>query len=345
MFGRSHLIANVPLTELQIATLVEKYLRERDRFDKMASLVARQLSAQLRASAIAHVPTFRAKDPESLRDKLNADSQKHEFAAFEREFAPNVLDLAGVRMLLYRQSDIEPTCNVIEELYAVPREERFRKDFSDLGGYQARHRVVTLRDEMLAGDSSFVNLDGVFCEIQVVTLGDHMWNELEHDIRYKPPSGDPNAEQTGLLDILRDQLNGVRTTVERLMDATERQRLASLSTIDSPEDLSEFLKSRVGRRLHGDFGRLLELLIGTLPIVTPALISRLPLDPQDFIHAEARLAAAGIESRDDVSVVISALWPTYSADFVEIARNWRGRPGPTARLVQKLEAARRTGTI
>src|SRR5216683_3012326 len=266
---RSYLSANVPLTELQIATLVEKYLRERDRFDKMSSLVARQLSAQLQASAIPHVPTFRAKDPESLRGKLNKDSQRHDFVAFEREFGPNVLDLAGVRTLLYRQSDLEPSCRVIEELFRVPTEERFRRDFIDARGYQASHRVVTLRDEMLSSDNSLVNLNGVFCEIQVVTLGDHIWNELEHDIRYKPPSGEPNAEQTGLLAVLRDQLNGVRTTVEHLMDATERQRLASLSVIDSPDDLSDVLKSRAGRRLHGDFGRLLDLLTGTLPSVTP----------------------------------------------------------------------------
>jgi ppGpp synthetase/RelA/SpoT-type nucleotidyltranferase len=335
----------LPLSELQIATLVEKYLRERDRFDKMSSLVARLLSGQLLASAIPHVPTFRAKDPESLRGKLTADSQTHEFAAFEREFGPNVLDLAGVRVLLYRQGDMDPACRVIEELFTVPNEPRFRKDFLDPGGYQARHRIATLRDEMLASDSSFVNLDGVFCEVQVATLGDHIWNELEHDIRYKPPSGEPNVEQTGLLAILRDQLNGVRTTVESLMNATERERLASLSIIESPEDLSEALKSRVGRRLHGDFGRLLELLIGTLPSVTPALIDRLPLDPQTLVDAQARLVASGIESPDDVSIVISALWPTFRADFVEIARNWRGRPGPTARLLQKLEAARIAGTI
>lgn len=333
------------LTELQIATLVEKYLRERDRFDKMASLVARHLSAQLRASAIPHVPTFRAKDPESLRLKLTADSQNHEFASFEREFGPNVLDLAGVRMLLYRQSDVEPTCTVIEELFAVPNEARFRKNFVDAAGYQARHRVVAMRDEMLASDSSFVNLEGVFCEIQVVTLGDHIWNELEHDIRYKPPSGEPTVEQTGLLAVLRDQLNSVRTTVERLMDATERQRLASLSVVEFPEDLSDVLKSRIGRRLHGDFGKLLDLLVGALPSLTPAVIDRLPLGPQELLDAEARLRSIGFDAVDDVAIVIAALWPTFRADFVEISRNWRGRPGPTARLIQRLEAAESTGTI
>src|SRR6266852_4329884 len=286
----------VALTELQIATLVEKYLRERDRFDKMASVVARHLSAQLRAAAIPHLPTLRAKDPESLRSKLAADSRTHEFSSFEREFTPGILDLAGVRIMLYRNSDQAPTCKVIEDLLIVPSEARFRRDFTNPDGYQARHRVVTLRDDMLVSDPSLLNLVGVCCEVQVVTLGDHIWNEIEHDILYKTSAGTASKEQAGLLRVLRDQLNSVRTSVDQLMDATERQRDANLTAIDSPEDLSEALKSRTGHRRYGDFGRLLELLVGALTNLTRATLDRLPLEAKDLDEAALRLRAAGVQA-------------------------------------------------
>lgn len=335
----------MPLSELQIATLVERYIRERDRFDKMSSVVSRHLSIQMRASAIPYLPTFRAKDPQSLRAKLTADSQRHEFKDFEREFAPSVLDLAGVRILLYRQTDLDPTCQVVEELFHVPTEPRFRRDHTSPDGYQARHRVVALRDEMLASDTTFTNLIGVYCEVQIVTLGDHIWNELEHDIRYKTAAGAPTETQAELLTVLREQLNGVRTNVDRLMEATERQRAANLSAIESPEDLSEILKSRTGRRLHGDFGRLLDLLIGSLTSVTRAAIDGLPLDSNDLDRASVRLADADIQAADDVSIVIGALWPDYHEDFLEISGSWRGRPGSIARFLQKLETARKDGRI
>lgn len=335
----------MPLTELQIAKLVERYIRERDRYEKMASVVSRHLSAQLRASAISHLPTFRSKDPESLSNKLTADRERYEFAQFDSEFAPSVLDVAGVRILLYRRVDVEPTCRVIEELFVVPGEQRFHRDYSDPNGYQGRHRVVTLLDEMLDSDTTFANLAGVYCEVQVVTFDDHIWNELEHDIRYKTPNGKPNEVQAELLGVLRDQLNPVRSTVDRLMEATARQRAASLSAINSPEDLSEVLKARTGRRLQGDFGRLLELLSGTFKRVTPQLIETLPLDQTDLNEAVRRLSAAEIDSPDDVAMLVAALWPGYRDDLLEISGTWRGRPGSVARVLHKLEGAQKSGKI
>jgi ppGpp synthetase/RelA/SpoT-type nucleotidyltranferase len=330
----------VALTDLQIATLVERYHRERDRFDKMATVVGRRLSAQLRAAAIPHVPTFRPKEEESLRGKLARDRDTHEYALFEREFAPSLLDLAGARIMLYRPADEDPTCEVIERLFIVPDGQRFRRDFRGENGYRARHRVVRLPDELLASDASFRNLTGVLCEVQVVTFADHIINELQHDILYKRPMGQPSPEQQSLLDVLRDQLSGVRTSVERLTEATERHRASNLATIESPDDLSDALRSRTGRRLRGDFEQLLKLLAGTFADLTRAELDKLPLDATILDGtADDRLSIAGIEDRDGVARVVSALWPSYGADFLDVASSWRGRPGPVSRLLQALAHA------
>jgi ppGpp synthetase/RelA/SpoT-type nucleotidyltranferase len=335
----------MPLTELQIVKLVERYLRERDRFDKMASTVARHVSVGLRAATIPHLPTFRAKDGESLSAKLTRDRQRHDLVHFESEFAPSILDLAGVRIMLYRPQDQDATCEVIERLFTVPAEARFRRDFVEPNGYQARHRVAMLRNEMLAADPSLLNLDGVYCEIQVVTFGDHIWNELEHDIRYKTPTGLPSGEQNRLLRVLRGQLNAVRTSVEELMEATDQQKLANLTSVDTPEDLAEVLKSRTGRRLRGDISGLFRLLNATLTPMTRADLERLPLSAVSLEAARARLQEAGVAEPDDVSLAISALWPDYANDFLEISRSWLGRPGPVARTLQALEVAVNEGRI
>jgi ppGpp synthetase/RelA/SpoT-type nucleotidyltranferase len=263
----------------------------------------------------------------------------------EREFAPTLLDLAGVRILLYRPRDEEPTCDVIDELFTIPAGDRFRRDFQTPGGYQARHRVVSLRDEMLASDPGLRNLEGVLCEVQVVTFGDHMWNELEHDILYKTPTGHPSEAQSQMLRVLRQQLGVVKASVDELMDATERQRAANLTTIDSPDDLSDALKSRVGQRLRGDFEQLWKLLVGALSGLTRGALDQLPLDEQDLDHAVARLGAAGVVDFDGVGLVVAALWPTYGQDFVEIASSWRGRPGSLLRLLHALQQAQANGRI
>jgi hypothetical protein len=129
------------------------------------------------------------------------------------------------------------------------------------------------------------------------------------------------------------------------MEATENQKLANLTSIDSPEDLSEVLKSRTGRRLRGDFFGLFRLLTAALAPLTRADIDKLPLDEDSLLAASGRLKLTELKDPDDVSLVISALWLNYADDFLEIARSWRGRPGPVARTLQALELARDQGRI
>lgn len=329
------------LTELQISTLVARYARERDRFEKMASTASRHLSAALHDAAVPHVPTFRAKSPESFRGKLERNLKKFEFKSFEQEFGPSILDLAGVRTLLYRPADASVVCKIIEDRFVVPEGDRFRRHHDNQDGYQAHHRVVRLSADMLAADPRLANLDDVFCEIQVVTLGDHIWNELEHDIKYKTPDGLPSELQKGLLRNLRSQLNATRDTVAQLMEETARRRQENLSQIETPEDLQYSLRACSGRVLRGDLARLLELLEKSLRTVTPAELQRLKLGAEDLEAAKEQLETAGLSvDEDDPVLVVAALWDDLGPEFQKIVTSWPGKPGPVSRAVRALAELR-----
>jgi ppGpp synthetase/RelA/SpoT-type nucleotidyltranferase len=341
----------VALTELQISKLVERYIREQDRYGKMAGLVSRHASARLRDDAIPHMVTFRGKSPESLRGKLTRDRAKHSFDSFDGELTPTLLDLAGVRVLLYRPQDIEPTCIAIEEAFVVPAEDdvpdgkkRFRRDHDMPQGYRARHRIVTLHDELLGSDPEFANLKPVHCEVQVVTLLDHIWNELEHDIKYKTPDGQPSDEQGALLRSLRREIDTAQTTVVDLMDATDRQRGRNRTAIESAQALQQALQDRCGREVNGDLQRLLDLLRGVMREVTPASMSQLSLSGEDLDGAMARLRAVAathpdLENAvrdDEVTAAIAALWPLHGRAFMKIVKTWRGPRSQVRRLIESL---------
>lgn len=343
---RGSIRERLALTPLQIVALVERYKRERDRFEKLATVISRRLSARLFAAAIPHVPTFRSKDPDSLHNKLARESDKHEITRFERDFAPCVKDLAGVRVLLYRPRDVEPTCAIIEELFLVPQPAEFRRDHVTSDGYQARHRVACLRMEDVDADPMAANLRWTPCEIQVVTIADHIWNELEHDIVYKTPHGGPTEVQKAWLKTLRDQLNLVGGTVVKLMDATDQQRAEVSAPIESPEDLRRALEARTERRLAGDFDGLLDLLSGVLREVTATELHRLPLSSADLDGAASLLERIGQDAPSErLGLVIGALWPLYGVEFTEIVKAWPGRPGPVSRLVRALDRAAKDGKI
>ena len=326
--------------------LVEKYTRERDRFEKLSAFISRQLSAALRNASVPHVPTYRSKDPASLQGKLVRDRDEHDFALLEREFAPGLLDLAGVRILLYRPRDIMPACATIAELFTVPDGEPFRRDHENPIGYQARHRVVMLKDDQIGLEPAFANLRHIPCEIQVATIGDHIWNELEHDIKYKTPHGQPTEGQTAFLQSLRTQLDGVRSTVNRLMDATERQRAENATSIESADAVQLALRTRSERLLAGDFDRLLDLLDGVLREVTAQELHKLPLGAAELGAAQTMLERTGIAiSENDVGLVVAALWHHYGEEFVEAVNGWAGRPGRLKRLIRDLDRAKNEGRL
>ena len=79
--------------------------------------------------------------------------------------------------------------------------------------------------------------------------------------------------------------------------------------------------------------------------VNRALLGRLPIASSDLRASENWLQTIGIDNPDGVALVIAALWPNYGQEFQEIARGWRGRRGPVARLIQNLTQATTRGTI
>jgi ppGpp synthetase/RelA/SpoT-type nucleotidyltranferase len=331
----------MPLTDLQIGRLVEKYLREQDRYEKMASTVHRLLQQQLRENAIHALVTFRAKDERSFRGKLLRERNRIEYSDVEQEFFPRLLDLAGARVLLYRPEDVDPTCALIERMFLVPAESRYRKDHNAPNGYRARHRVATLREEVLRNELR--NLTGVHCEIQVTTIIDHIWNEPEHDIRYKSATGAPSAEQGAFLRSLRSQLNSVVDTVTGLTEATTEEIARKEQPLEAADELRRALETMHARALSGDFSRLFDILTKTHRSITRALLEAIALKRADFDAARAELdhvAVADPQPIDDVAVFFVALWADYGPDIVEIVPSWTEPPPPLTRLIELLQRGR-----
>ena len=52
-------------------------------------------------------------------------------------------------------------------------------------GYEATHLIITLGEKRL-GLSEYKKFAGLKCEIQVTSILNHAWSEIEHDIFYKP---------------------------------------------------------------------------------------------------------------------------------------------------------------
>lgn len=215
----------MPITEKVICDAVARYERERDRFLKLAARVSDICRASIvEDNAIRAQVTFRTKTVRSFEGKLRRFTRRPDknYASVDEVFA-KVGDFAGVRIATYRPEDERRVADEIKKLFeGEASTEVFvdKKDKLAVNRYQfyrATHCQVFLRVDDLVGD--YENLRGTSCEIQVCSMMTHVWNEIEHDIGYKPEGGGPGEAEKGLLEALGHLTRSGDATITRLLAA------------------------------------------------------------------------------------------------------------------------------
>src|SRR5262249_35804687 len=137
-----------------------------------------------------HSINSRAKDVSSFRKKI----QKVKGDGSPRYSDPlkQLTDLAAVRVIVYTTSYVNKVCDLIEKSFPVKEQKDVGEERSETKdfGYQSIHYLVNHTDNRLSlpDKKKFSNM---ICEIQVRTILQHAWAEIEHDIQYKSESETP----------------------------------------------------------------------------------------------------------------------------------------------------------
>jgi ppGpp synthetase/RelA/SpoT-type nucleotidyltranferase len=228
-------------SEPTIAEAVARYQREYDRYLKLCSRVADICRYEIvEANAIrAHV-TFRAKGPKSLEAKLRkfAQTGKKSMPTVDAVFA-QVRDLAAVRVATYVQTDERKVTEAISKRFAggngagvvIDLKDRHATDPKNF--YRATHLEVCLPAQDIVG--TYSNVDGVPCEIQVCSMMAHVWNEIEHDIGYKPTGELSELEKTTLVNIGHLTRSG-DGMISQLLSATDARNAEQITVFTDVYD-------------------------------------------------------------------------------------------------------------
>lgn len=204
------------------SNLVEQYLEVKPKFEKLCEETKRVIVESFSESDV----TFqnidaRAKTTESFirkAKKLNSDESKKYNSPLEE-----ITDLAGVRIITYTLSDLEKVDDFITKNFDVLEkrdvgEERYKEGKF---GYQSIHYLVKFSGDRarLSENKKFL---GLTCEIQIRTVLQHAWAEIEHDIQYKSRSDIPRSLQrkfialAGLLEIADREFQAIQDEDYRL---------------------------------------------------------------------------------------------------------------------------------
>ncbi|RYY26163.1 MAG: hypothetical protein EOP62_11850 [Sphingomonadales bacterium] len=242
----------MPFSTSLIDPAVARYERERDRYLKLAVRVAEICQAVVvEGDAVRAQVTSRTKTPQSFRGKLERFSRQDDknYASVDEIFE-GVTDFAGVRVATYSPEHEGKVTQRLCELFSGPEgastevhvDAKNKLDPERARFYRATHCQVHLREEDLVG--SYENLRGASCEVQVCSMMAHVWNEIEHDIGYKPEGGGPGPAEMGLLEALGHLTRSGDASITRLLEANELRLQSRQGEFSDVHDFVARLRDR-----------------------------------------------------------------------------------------------------
>lgn len=235
---------------------LEQYGRERDHYAKVVELARGLLESLLEQQGIRGIVTGRAKSLHRLRSKIEARTLEKQYTSFE-QIRSDIVDLAGIRVALYFPGDRQRVDKIITDTFTIrevkvfPEQShnrargRWKRRFS---GYGATHHRGYLRVGDLDIDQHhYANAQ---IELQVASVLMHAWSEVEHDLAYKPLSGELSIDELAILDEVNGLVAAGEIAFERLQVAAERRIAASRAPMKTTYDLSSLLTDHARTRLQ-----------------------------------------------------------------------------------------------
>ena len=238
-------------------TAVEEYLRVRPQYEAFSMAVREILVQALMSNDIAvNSIEARAKEPESFGTKAGAPSENDPSTPKYLNPLRDITDLAGVRIITFFPSAVKSVGACIHEEFEV-------LEHTDLGrtllqeerfGYHSEHYLVRLSSRRTALPE-YEPHSGLVAEVQVRTILQHAWAEIEHDIQYKSSIATPNTIRrrfmalAGLLEIADREFQAIQNE-DKVIKQQARTSVeeGALSQVEITADaLKSYLDRRVGR--------------------------------------------------------------------------------------------------
>src|SRR5271165_646099 len=235
---------------------VAEYLKHQAFYADLASVVARILEECLKTNHIKiHSVQHRAKDATSFGHKAAIPSELDPTRPKYDQPIQQITDLAGIRIitqvlgtlpeidkLLHSEFDVLEQSDKGEELI---EKERF--------GYQSIHYLARISPER-ARLAEYERYHGAVAEIQVRTLLQHAWAEIEHDIQYKSPTAIPKEIRrrfmalAGMLEVADREFQAIQGADKQIVDtAREMVDRGDLAGVEiTPLSLKQFLDKKLG---------------------------------------------------------------------------------------------------
>lgn len=205
--------------------MLEEYDHQVGLYQDLAATVALLLERMFQGTGVQlHSITHRYKSRKSLSGKLARPNKEYHQLS-------EVTDLAAVRVTTYFGDDIDLVAEVVEREFLIDTANSIDKRKlldPDRFGYQSLHYIASVSPERckLVEYSRFSERR---FEIQVRSILQHAWAEIEHDLGYKSAAGVPKeirrrfSRIAGLLELADDEFSTIRKELKTYARTVSRE--------------------------------------------------------------------------------------------------------------------------
>lgn len=235
-----------------IEVFLQQYTKEYDYYYELARKVAYICETVLQRNGIHAVVTYRAKRPDSLKEKLIKRNEEKNYGSIE-DIYNDIADLAGVRIATYFPGDRREIARLIEAEFITDKAKYF-PDGEHLSpftfnytrrftGYDAIHYRVRIKDVRLEDNKKRFSRSQV--EIQIASALMHAWAEVEHDLVYKPKVGSLSEEEYRILDELNGMVLSGEIALERLQKAFNQRISRIQHSFNNHYELAALIREKI----------------------------------------------------------------------------------------------------
>jgi len=263
----------------------------------LGNLAVNLIKSLLDANSIRiHAIDFRVKEKMSASRKLKEKADRY------TDYA-SLMDLLGIRIITYFDDEVDAVSRLIEKEFKVdPKNSTDKRKIleSNEFGYLSVHYILELNEKR----STLVEYEKFAktrFEVQVRSILQHAWAEIEHDIGYKAAKSLPNelsrrfSRLAGLLEIADSEFKALRDKSQVYSREVERKIERSPSGL------------RLNQRTIVTYSEKSSALRGLDKAIARALGAELDLNPSRgyIIRQGERLYKLGIREIDQLNKLLT----------------------------------------
>lgn len=289
-------------------------------FEDLGPVAERLIHELLRANGL---------DPHSVRHRIKTkDSVQRKVGQEDAEYdgLEDIHDLLGIRVITFFPDEVDRVAKVIEAEFSVDQHNSVDKRAlldPDRFGYLSLHYVVAL-NQTRSRLTEHVRFDGWKFEVQIRSILQHAWAEIEHDLGYHTAGAIPDSFRrrfsrlAGLLEIADDEFQTLRSEVTKYQQSVNQEVSKAPESVPIDQDsiaalvegseaiagldwfIAEQLDSEVGKGMSNAgvvAARLRRYELSTIAEVSAELASREEMIKAFAVHWAKRPGRTNFDHR------------------------------------------------